>query len=995
VLRLQTLGSVFLATESGEPLGGAAAQRRTLALLAALAIAGEGGLSRDKIVGLLWPETDPERARHSLTQALYAARRALKADDLFTVNADVRLNRRQLVCDVNELEAALDAGELERGVALYTGPFLDGFFLSGSPEFEQWSSLQRGRLEGRVVEALERLAEAAGMEDNYRRAAEWRKRISAIRPLDSGNTVKLMTALVETGDRAGALQHARVHELLLREQLDLDPDVTVLALATKLREPNQPIAADPRVHGTELERPVSEEVPSEGSSSPVGFLHSASIRRRLLTIWAPKKQRSSWRLPAALILMLAVLMLAVLTAAVTIIRGRREAPAAAQPQLRQKVVVAPFRVAGAASALGYLSDGIVELLSTRLADDTAARAVDPGAVLGAWESAGFTRAGAVPRDSVVKLAAQLGAERVVIGSVVGTPSRMILRASVVAVPSAQVSGEAMVEGPADSISALIDGLAAKLLVSQAGEDERLASYTTASLPALRAYLAGQAAFREDDYDGAIRRYEAALELDPRFALAALHLAMAADRRDDDEQRRRGVALAWTSRDALSERDLALLVAFGGPKYPMPSSALEQLAAWRRLADLAPNDAESWYTLGARLFHDGATAGVPGAESRTTATLVRALSIDSNHASAGLLLLHLATTKRSSSQLDDLVTVTDTAGAGPLKPFAPFLRWRIALARGDTAELRRVRGSLRRVNSFNLRAMEMASQFDGFGITDGAHAIEILGTRATRRTDRLDFLLAQHSRAVQQGRPQTALTFTTRLGAVQRGSHAHLRLRVLDALYAEGDSAAATAAARELGVLTSGGLAWGVFTFDTRLADLCVLSQWRVSHGDTAGVEIAIDALRRAGATMRQLPAVSAAPAACAELLDGWLAVLMRRGDALTRMERLDSLALTSQTAGDAITYAPILIARLYERLGQPGRALQAIRKRAYMSSWPRYLVTAWWEEGRLAQLVGDEPRAQEAYERYLAFRTSPEDELVPQVEQVRRLLAALPTRTIP
>jgi tetratricopeptide (TPR) repeat protein len=262
--------------------------------------------------------------------------------------------------------------------------------------------------------------------------------------------------------------------------------------------------------------------------------------------------------------------------------------------------VAPFRVAGAASSLGYLRDGVVELLSTRLADDTAARAVDAGAVLGAWEDAGFRRAAAVPRDSVVKLAAQLGAERVVIGSVVGTPSRMILRASVVGVPSAQVSGEAVVEGPADSISALIDALAAKLLVSQAGEDERLASYTTASLPALRAYLAGQAAFRQDDYDGAIRRYEVALEHDRGFALAALHLAIAADRRNDDGQARRGVARAWTSRDALSERDLALLVALAGPKFPLPSSASEQLAAWRRLVDLAPNDAESWYTLGARL-----------------------------------------------------------------------------------------------------------------------------------------------------------------------------------------------------------------------------------------------------------------------------------------------------------------------------------------------------------------------------------------------------------
>ena len=975
MIRLQTLGSVFLAGDSGQPLEGAASQRRTLALLAALAIAGEGGLSRDKIVGLLWPETDSERARHSLTQALYAARRALEADDLFTVNADVRLNRQRLVCDVNELEAALDSGDLERAVALYTGPFLDGFYLSGSPEFEQWSSLQRGRLEARVAEALERLAESAETKGDYRGAVEWRKRISAIRPLDSGNAVKLMTALVESGDRAGALQHARVHELLLREQVGLEPDVAVLALAKRLREPSQPVAADTADGGTVHGRAVLVQ-----TSSPSELLESASTRESRLTVWVPKQWTRPWRLAAAVILLLAVI-----AAAVTIIRGPRSAPAVAQPQLRQKVVVAPFRVAGAASSLGYLRDGIVELLSTRLADDTAARAVDAGAVLGAWERAGFTTAAAVPRDSVVKLAVRLGAERVVIGSVVGTPSRLILRASVVALPSGEVNGEAMVEGPADSISALIDGLAAKLLVSQAGEDERLASFTTASLPALRAYLSGQAAFRKDDYDGAIRRYEAALKFDPSFALAALRLAIAADRRNDDEKRRRGVALAWSSRDALSERDLALLVAFGGPGYPLPSYAPAQLAAWRRLVDLAPNDAESWYTLGARLFRGGALAGMPEVESRATASLERALSIDPDYAPAGLLLVHLATTRPSSSRLYDL----DTALTGPLSPFAPFVRWRIALARGDTAELRRLRGSLRRLDPSTLRAMAMASQFDGLGVADGAHAIEILGAGTTRRADQVDVLLARHSMAVQQGRPKAALDITTRLAALRLGSHTHLRLRVLDALYAEGDSAAAAGAAREMGRLTSGGLAAGAFTFDTRLADLCVLSQWRISRGDTTGMAVAIDALRRAGATIRHLPPVSAAPGACAELLNGSLVVLTRPGDALTRIERLDSLALTSQTAGDAITYAPILIARLYERLGHPGRALQAIRKRSYMSGWPRYLAAAWREEGRLAQIVGDNVGAREAYERYLAFRSAPEEDLVPEVERVRRLLAAL------
>ena len=168
-------------------MGGAAAQRRVLAFLSALAVAGDGGLSRDRIAALLWPDADTDRARHSVTQALYAARRALRADDLFEAGSDIRLNRTVLTSDVQEFQSALEAGELERAVALYQGPFLDGFFLSGSPEFEQWSSAQRARLEDAVVRALAELASRAEDAQNFRAAVEWRKRLAVLRPLDSAS----------------------------------------------------------------------------------------------------------------------------------------------------------------------------------------------------------------------------------------------------------------------------------------------------------------------------------------------------------------------------------------------------------------------------------------------------------------------------------------------------------------------------------------------------------------------------------------------------------------------------------------------------------------------------------------------------------------------------------------------------------------------------------------------------------------------------------------
>ncbi len=995
MLRLQTLGSVFVVGETGEPLGGAAAQRRTLALLAALAVAGDGGLSRDKILGLLWPEAEPERARHSLTQALYAARRALDADDLFMVNAVVRLNRRRISCDVTELEAALDSGDLESAAALYGGPFLDGFFLSGSPEFEHWASLQRARLEARVTEALERLAEQAEAEGDQRRAIHWRRRIATIRPLDSGNAVKLMTALAESGDRAGALRHAQVHELLLREQLGLEPDPAVTALAQRLREPGEPAGspgaggdggAGPdaaTAAGAQAAPATPADEPSDAAAVPVPPASEAvgGVRRALRRAW----------LRRVLAPVGAVLVLAAVGVGLALVRGRRPAPSVTPP-LRQSVVVAPFRVAGASASLRYLRDGIVELLSTRLADDTAARTLDAGAVLSAWEAAGFGSGAAVPRDSIVRLAARLGAERVVIGSVVGAPSHLILRASVVAVPSGAVGGEAMVEGPADSISALLDDLAAKLLLSQAGEEERLSSRTTGSLPALRAYLAGQAAFRQGNLPGAVRAYEAALQRDPTFALAALRLAMAAGRLQDVEQKRRALALAWTFRDALTERDLALLAASAGPRYPRPAPAGEELAAWRRPVELVPNDPESWYTLGARLLHAGAAAGVPDARGRAATALRRVLVLDPDHLAARLLLTQLATAPDAPRPGP---VSSDTGSVAATNPFAPFLRWRLAVAGGDTVALRRARAGLRQLSPPNLRAIALAGEFDGLGLADAAPALAALQARAARRSDRIDLLLGQHSLAVLQGRPRAALEATARLAALELGSHGYLRLRVLDRLYAEGDSTAAADAARDLETLAAGGLGAASAGADVGLADLCVLGQWRVLRGDTAGVAAAVEALRRAGGVPRQPLPVGAAPAACAELLDAALAAVIGRPDAPARLDRLDSLAITPETAGDAIAYAPLLIARLHERLGSRERALEAVRRRAYLSGWPRYLASAWREEGRLAELAGDVAGARRAYQRYLALRTAPEPPVAPEVERIRGALAALRDRAGP
>ena len=234
LLRLNTFGRLFLERD-GQRLGGAASQPRRLGLLALLAASGEQGMTRDRLIGMLWAEMDEERARKGLNQALYALRQEMGADEVFLGTRDVRLNPDLVASDVAAFSAALKAGHPERAVAEYAGPFLDGFHLSDAAEFERWLEEERAGLARDQATALERLARRATERGDHVNCVEWWRLLAAQDPLNARVAIGLMEALVAAGDRTAALQHARVYEVLLEQELEAPPDQAVVALAERIR----------------------------------------------------------------------------------------------------------------------------------------------------------------------------------------------------------------------------------------------------------------------------------------------------------------------------------------------------------------------------------------------------------------------------------------------------------------------------------------------------------------------------------------------------------------------------------------------------------------------------------------------------------------------------------------------------------------------------------------------------------------------------------------
>ena len=234
MLQLQVLGSPTVGGAAG-PLGGAAAQRKGIALLALLAAAGRRGLGRDRILARLWPETATDRATHRLTQLLYSLRRDLDSTDVFLGSVELRLNPDVVATDLAEFTAALEAGDFARAVAAYGGPFLDGFYLSDAPDFEHWVEEERARLGQRQAAALEALARAAGARGEVVAAAGWWRQLAQLEPLNARVSVCYMDALGAAGDRPAALRFARAYETLLRQEFDTEPDPAVVAAAERLK----------------------------------------------------------------------------------------------------------------------------------------------------------------------------------------------------------------------------------------------------------------------------------------------------------------------------------------------------------------------------------------------------------------------------------------------------------------------------------------------------------------------------------------------------------------------------------------------------------------------------------------------------------------------------------------------------------------------------------------------------------------------------------------
>ncbi len=245
MIELRLLGSVSITGGDRREIDTIAAQPRRLALLVYLAAATPRGMHRrDGLAALFWPELDQAHARAALRQAIYVLRTALGSTALLSRgDEEIGLAADVVRCDVGTFDDTLAAGQFEEALDLYRGDFLEGFFITGAPEFEDWLGRERQRLRAAAAHAARRMVAQSESLGDLTAAARWARYEVRFSPHDESAARRLMSVLLRAGDRVASVQVYRALEKRLADIYEVAPSLETRALLAAVRTPPPPRAA--------------------------------------------------------------------------------------------------------------------------------------------------------------------------------------------------------------------------------------------------------------------------------------------------------------------------------------------------------------------------------------------------------------------------------------------------------------------------------------------------------------------------------------------------------------------------------------------------------------------------------------------------------------------------------------------------------------------------------------------------------------------------------
>lgn len=192
-------------------------------------------LGREVLAEFLWPERDPDQSRANLRVAIHRLRRQLEPF-LWITRQSVALNPdARIDLDALRFEQYLASDQLELATATYQGDFLDGFYVDGSPAFEQWVLFERERLRTLALFAWQQQIEQMTTRGQLQAAISAAQRLLELDPLHEPAHRQLMRLLAQVGHRSAALAQYVTCRNLLATELAAIPDEATTILYERIR----------------------------------------------------------------------------------------------------------------------------------------------------------------------------------------------------------------------------------------------------------------------------------------------------------------------------------------------------------------------------------------------------------------------------------------------------------------------------------------------------------------------------------------------------------------------------------------------------------------------------------------------------------------------------------------------------------------------------------------------------------------------------------------
>lgn len=204
------------------------ATRKAESLFAYLVLTGGRSVTRERVIGALWPDSEESRARGMLSTTLWRVQKAISglAVAIRSKNGWLCLDPSGLEVDAIQFRQLAESSsanpearlsDIEKAVSLYRGELLEGVD-------EEWCELERSNLRTVYLSLLKELVAANRERARYSKAIEMARRIVDLDPMDEDAHRELMLLFHLEGNRSAALGQYQVVNNILQAELGIAPE---------------------------------------------------------------------------------------------------------------------------------------------------------------------------------------------------------------------------------------------------------------------------------------------------------------------------------------------------------------------------------------------------------------------------------------------------------------------------------------------------------------------------------------------------------------------------------------------------------------------------------------------------------------------------------------------------------------------------------------------------------------------------------------------------